>query len=89
MAKGVNWEKCDTSTFPADLKNAFKKWTEASTALDDAINNFKAKAKEHLEAKKKTPEGKVPTFNYTGKALLIAFVDPAEITGKEKGTFQF
>jgi hypothetical protein len=88
MAKGIEWTAVDTDTFPANVKTAYDKFVSAYETTEKARSDFEQKAKEQLKKQGSVPEGKVATFNYTGKALLIGFKAPGTIEQKNKFSFQ-
>jgi hypothetical protein len=85
--KGIKWQQVNTDTFPADLRATFKKFEAAVKNLDELKEEFFTKAREHVKKSGKGQEGKIPSFNYTGTALLIAFVDQKAVNDRDLFSF--
>lgn len=85
--KGIEWQKVNTETLPKEVKTAFDSFTKAYRALEDAREDFNARAKEYMARQKLVPDGKVATFNYTGKVLNIGFVEPTKTSDRNLFSF--
>lgn len=88
MAKDkVMWEPVLTESFDKDLKGSYDKMEKAFSAYESAKEEFYGKAKMQISKDKKIPDGKAVAFNYTGKMLMIAFIEPKRASARTGFSF--